>query len=126
MNLILDFIVSLAHKFRYVWTALLCIIVFFYISFHDFETAAHRSINLYFSQTGTDSKSQNLFCESIEPEDREDDDSEPSGAHFSPLAYLQYVVLGIKKPLVHAHITACFENESIEAETPPPDCFGTM
>ena len=126
MNHILDFILSLAHKLRYVWAGLLCIVGFFYIAFHDFETAAHRSTNLHFSQTGTDSKSQNLFCESIEPEDREDDDSEPSGAHFSPFVFQPNVAFFIKKPLAFPHLIACFENEGIEAETPPPDCFATM
>jgi hypothetical protein len=113
----------LAHKLRFVWAALACVIGFFYISFYDFEGSAHSVAHQHFSQKNTDDAPQNLFCESTETEEREDDDSEPNGAHFSHTPYLPCVVFCAKKPLAFPPLVACFENEAIEQETPPPDLF---
>jgi hypothetical protein len=100
-----------------------CIIAFVYLSFYDFENVAHRVTNLHFSTEVNDTEPQNLFCESTETEEREDDDSEPNGAHFSPLAHLPCMVFCIKKPFIFPPFIACFENEAIEKETPLPDFF---
>jgi hypothetical protein len=113
----------LAHKLRFVWAVLACVVGFVYISFYDFEGSAHCVAHLSFNQKNTDDAPQNLFCESTETEEREDDDSEPNGAHFLPLAHLPCVVFCTKKPLVFPPLIACFENEAIEKETPPPDHF---
>jgi hypothetical protein len=123
MKYIAHLLPFLVHKLRFVGAVLACVIGFFYISFYDFEGSVHRVAHLSFSQQNTDDAPQNLFCESTETEEREDDNSEPNGAHFSPIPYLPCVVFCTKKPLAFPPLIACFENEAIEQETPPPDFF---
>ena len=117
----LQFLFFLAHKLRFVWVALLCVMGFVYISFHDFENVAHRIAHTHFTQKNTEHTPQNLFCESMETKECEDDDSEPNGAHLSPLAYQPKNVFFTKKQRSFPPFIACFEHEAIEQETPPPD-----
>ena len=113
------------HKLRFVWFGLLCVLGLLAYSFYNNEIVACRVETAHFSQTHSTPQNQNLFCESIEKEEKEDKEEkekESNNAHLSVTVVPSAHVFYTKKTLLHPPYIACFENEAIEKETPPPDC----
>jgi hypothetical protein len=117
------------HKFSFVGFSLVCVLIVQLFLFCHNEPAAYRVTVAHFTQNNPAHQVQNLFCDSIETEEekdekekKEDKDSTSNIAQTPFAEFLFAHFCSIKETCAFPPFIACFENEAIEKETPPPDC----